>query len=168
MSIMPNTREAIRRNAFHIWVLMGCAVYGLSSSFTHILEDSRRWRDLTGQTPFHDVRILSVTATEIELTITGTLRKTRSLCETVSDPITQVVYDGISYPAEFRSDEPPPMPISRVGAKEPQAFGPWIITSPFPYPDRARMYRTHDCPDGRQTNLVFDVTWPKPDGVSND
>lgn len=124
------------------------------------LDESRIWRDLTGKTPFRSVIITSVTATSLEITLAGTLVKSRD-CLALGAPIAQVMKDGRALPASFIAREHDGTPASRPPSPEPQEWGPWIIVSPTDWPDRARLYRTHNCGGEIQTNTVFDIPWPK-------
>lgn len=124
------------------------------------VEESRWWRDLTRQTPFRDVVITSVSATELEIQIQGTLVKDRE-CATFGPVIAQIVKNGIAQPAEFHTSEASNTPHSRPKMDIPQRFGPWIITSPIPWPDRAMVFRSHECSGELQTNMVLSVQWPK-------
>jgi hypothetical protein len=56
------------------------------------LDESRIWRDLTGKTPFRSVIITSVTATSLEITLAGTLVKSRD-CLALGAPTAQVMKD---------------------------------------------------------------------------
>lgn len=159
MTSLPNTRNAVTRNRIPIlFILSVCAVMVLQPAWEHI-KDSRTYRDITYQTPFRDVEILHFSATDIEVRLSGTMRKTRP-CQTVDAPVASVVKDGRVRYAEFRSMEPDRIPQSRASDSLPQNFGPWVIRSPVPWPDRARMERTHNCGGKIQTNVVFDIPWP--------
>ncbi|MDF2143189.1 hypothetical protein [Paenirhodobacter sp. CAU 1674] len=125
-----------------------------------VIGSTQWWRDVTMQSPVRDVRVLTVSATALEIRVSGTLVKPRD-CQTVGAPLAQVVVDGIVLAADFRADEPSGTPDSRPASSAPQAFGAWIITSPEPWPDRAVMYRRHNCDGKIFTSRMFDIPWPK-------
>lgn len=157
---MDSLKQAMRQNGpFVVVAGLLCILAAMQPVFERIGE-SRLWRDLTGQTPFRDVRITSVSATELEITLSGTFVKARD-CRTVGSAVAQVIVEGVAYPADFRVGETAATPPSRPVGSHPQVFGPWIITSPISWPDEARMYRTHNCGGRIQTNEVFAIAWPK-------
>ncbi|WP_420415844.1 hypothetical protein [Marinovum algicola] len=160
MSSLPNTRGAVARNRFPILFVVGvCLALVLEPAWRRV-QDTRVYRDWTYQTPFRDVEILHFSATALEIRVKGTMRKVRP-CTTVGAPIVNIVSDGMIRYAEFRSLEEQHTPQSRAAGVEPQPFGPWVIRSPIAWPERARMYRTHNCAGRIQTNLVFDIPWPR-------
>lgn len=124
------------------------------------LAEGRWWRDVTRQTPFRDVVVLSVNATELELMVSGTLVKDRE-CASFGSAIAQIIDDGISYPAVFDTRESVHTPNNRPVSKTPQSFGPWVVRSPLPWPEKAAIYRSHVCDGDIQTNLVLMVDWPR-------
>ena len=144
-------------------VLATAGVFGLITAHVYWVEfsETRGYRDFLGKTPFKNVVIAHMEITPTTMTIDGSFVKTRD-CQTVGDPIVQVVVNGLVYPATFSVDELPGTPVSRMVSPEPQVFGKWIITSPIPSPDMARMYRTHNCDGVYQTNEVFERKWGLP------
>lgn len=140
--------------------LIGAGIIAVCVPFWHLVQEARAYRDFYKQTPFRDVEVLSVSATALKITLTGTLIKQRD-CQAVGGTIAQVVVGGVALPATFEAFDPPGTPASRAVSPAPQAWGPWVITSPVPWPDEARMFRTHRCGDDEQTNMVFSVEWPK-------
>ena len=158
---MHNLRQAVRQNGLFVAVAVLLCLIAMASSLRHHLAESRFWRDLTGQTPFAHVVVEQVTATARELVLSGTLVKTRD-CKTLGAPVAQVVRANVAYAARFHATEATGTPASRPPGPLPQAFGPWIISSPIPWPERVRLYRTHLCSGEAQTNLVFEIPWPAP------
>jgi hypothetical protein len=156
---MPNTKRVVERSGGPLIILALIMGYGLFNALAHMVTDSRLWRDVTHQTPFRDVRITRVTATALEITTTGSLVKDRD-CSTFGAPIAQVLKDGLLRPAKFISREGEDTPASRAADSRRQSFGPWVIVSPVPWPDRAVMHRQHLCGNVVQTNRVFDIAWP--------
>lgn len=161
-SAADRMKVAVKREA-KIWqfIVPMLAIYvAFVSPITHVISESRVWRDLTMQTPFSSVEITRVTATSLELEAYGSMVKGRD-CRTFGAPIAQVLVDGILLPAQFISREGEATPQSRAADPRRQAFGPWVIVSPVPWPDRAVMYRQHLCDEKVQTNKVFDIPRPK-------
>lgn len=79
---MDSLKQAMRQNGpFVVVAGLLCILAAMQPVFERVGE-SRVWRDLTGQTPFRDVRITSVSATELEITLSGTFVKARD-CRTV-------------------------------------------------------------------------------------
>jgi len=157
---MPNTKRVVERSGGPLVILALILVYGVGNALVHTVTDSRAWRDITRQTPFRDVQITRVTATALEFTATGSLVKSRD-CPTFGAPIAQVLKEGVLLPAKFLSRETDDTPDSRAADPRRQAFGPWVIVSPVPWPERAVMHRKHRCGSDVQTNKVFDLAWPK-------
>lgn len=142
-----------------VGLAVACLVWGVIPALGALM-DSRAVRDVRGVTPFHDVRILTVDATAMTITLTGTLVKSRD-CVTVGNAQAWVERDGQLFPAAFEVLESAATPASRPVSPLPQAWGPWRITSPVAWPDRAMMFRSHDCDGDVQSNEVFNMAWPK-------
>lgn len=160
MTLRPKLRRLLRED-LRAWSIAGLVVAaGVLHLQWHRVTDSRVWRDLTGVTPFSDVRVLSVSATALEIVLSGTLVKDRD-CSAFGSAVAYVMVSGVALPAAFSVREGPAVPPSRPPGPDPQAWVPWVITSPVAWPDRARVYRTHVCAGEYQTNLVLDVAWPR-------
>lgn len=160
MSHFPATKDAMGRAVKPALLVILLGVVVALDPLWQRVNDSRWWRDLTGQTPFRDVEITAVSATRLELRVSGWLTKVHD-CTPIGAPIVHVIKDGKVAFAVFSADEPEGTPPSRAASGRPTPFGDWVITSSVPWPDRAVMYRTHDCDGNRQTNEVFDIPWPK-------
>lgn len=154
-------KDFVARMKFGVLATVG--VFALLTGHIYWVEwaESRSYRNVMGQVPFKDVVITSMELTETQMRVSGTVVKVRD-CQTVGEPIVYVVVDGIELPATLTLDELPGTPRSRPVSPFPQQFGAWIITSPRPSPDFARMYRTHVCDGAYQTNLVFERKWALP------
>lgn len=117
-----------------------------------------RWaRDLVGLTPFHDVRIDKVAAQGQRLTVWGSFIKRR--CEKTGH-IAYAKAHGALILAEFSADgEPVGTPPNRPPSEYRQLFGPWTFISKAEAPESAMFFTYHKCPEGDQTNVVFEVPW---------
>ena len=125
------------------------------------VSDDRWFRDLMHQTPFRDVVIKEMEITEFAMTVSGEMFKIRD-CHLLTEPILQVVKDGMVKEASFVRMAPRPLPINWAVSALPQEFGPWVVTSPISWPDQVFVYITHRCGNDYQTNLFFEQTWGMP------
>lgn len=123
--------------------------------------ESRTYRDAANLTPFADVQIFRTTTGEFGtnvIAVEGVFRKVR--CEKVSDSVWTRGPDGILYAAVLDvSLEAAGTPSNRPPSKSLAYFGPWLIYSLIPDPASALFFATHECPEGRTTNLVFELPW---------
>lgn len=135
--------------------LTGVARYGALE-----LSESRWWRDITHQTPFGNVHVLTAKAAAHTLTVTGSLEKLRP-CHTVGPPTIAIIKDDRAFFGWFDASlEPKDTPESRPVIGLPWEFGPWVFHSTVPWPSSAIMLRTHDCgPNDQQSNVVMHVDW---------
>lgn len=156
-----STKDFIARMKFGVLATVVVFLVLLGDIYWVQWSESRFYRDVMGQVPFRDVIITNIELTETVMRVSGTVVKTRD-CQTVGEPIVYVLDEGVEIPAALALEELPGTPLSRPVSPYPQHFGVWIITSPIPSPDFARMYRTHLCDGDFQTNLVFERKWSLP------
>ncbi len=123
-------------------------------------EQSRLYRDWVGITPFRSVQIEAATVRAGSIAVMGTLIKQRD-CEIVGRSVWVRDSNGTLRAATFQSGPVPGLPpVKRYVSGDRQSFGPIIITPEGDFvPTGAVMFATHDCPDGRQSNVFFDVEW---------
>lgn len=123
------------------------------------VSESRMVRDLLGTTPFHSVEIDRTVVVGDELWIWGTLEKRRG--EKVAHYAYTRYEDGPNILALFRSEEEPNAPQNRPPTNNPQAFGPWVITTSIKDPDFASFWTVHEFENGEssQANRFFSIPW---------
>jgi len=122
------------------------------------ITESRIWRDLTWQTPFRNVIVDAVQIEGDTLYVWGSLRKVRCKREGVIAYVKDA--QGNLWLADFSSDENLSGPtLDRPVSSDQQRFGAWSIRSPIQAPKTVQLYAYHICPEGRTSNLVFELPW---------
>lgn len=124
--------------------------------------ETRLWRDLTGQTPFHSVTVDGRDLTPEGLAIWGQMVKRR--CEFVD--LTAYVRAGNRWSRVVLDRSPEDSarpPGDRPALPDAQEWGPWVIRSGIPAPEAWAVWARHKCPGEAvsQQNLFATGDWPE-------
>lgn len=127
------------------------------------VKNSRAYRDMAGLSAAKDIEVKRAIISTDGMTITVWGVLTKMGCEKAkgSDSASTLGPDGLWHYAFFDpSKEPPRTPESRPPLGQPDAFGPWSITSYVANPQRAAFWVNHlACPDKGYPLRVFDIPW---------
>lgn len=163
------TKDKVERSHFRrvqgerLWLVGILCTWAVIYPFLHgFILESRTLRDVFGITPFHDVVLLraEVSPDGRSIMVEGSMIKRR--CQFLNaaayteqgDVIRLAKLDFNPVGHDNLVDNRAPMP-------EPQAWGPWRVTTILSDPERVLIFIRHTCPDESlpQGNLFLDTEW---------
>lgn len=161
---MNNTAVMFRRNMMLIYIIFGALIASVMQPYLHLISESRTFRDLTLQTPFHSVTVSAEAVEGDRIIIEGTMVKRRCLFLALN----AYVSDGVirmPAPIDTTIEESIWGGGSRPPSRDAETWGPWGIVNPSPNPAVSwEVYTSHSCRGIRQSNLFARGPWPEREG----
>ena len=157
---MIHLREALARGRAYLAIICVVLAWPIITSVWHHVGESRVWRDLTGQTPFHSVTVTRSAQMPRGAELSGEMVKRR--CEYAG--LSAYVRVGAAWERavlDTRPEDARRPTGDRPSLPEAQLWGPWVIVWGAPdEPSRWSIYAAHRCPQGLQVNLFASGGWP--------
>ena len=157
---MIHLREALARGRAYLAIICVVLAWPIITSVWHHAGESRVWRDLTRQTPFHSVTVTRSALTPRGAELSGEMVKRR--CEYAGLSAYVQVGPAWKRAALDTSPEDASSPTGdRPSLPEAQMWGPWVVVwAAADTPAKWAIYAHHRCSEGMQINLFADGGWP--------
>lgn len=163
--VETETSKKWKKNLPLLLLVLTVFVFAEINSNIHHLESKRWYRDLTGLTPYKDVKVYSQTVSEDGIAITGELTKMRCYFNRLYAYVT--FNNGRVKRRVFMLDAngvvmTPVNGSNRPASKVPEAFGPWTISNGGFQPDGWEIYTRHERCESEpheQDNLFMSGEW---------
>ena len=157
---MTHVRRTLHQSRIYLLIIIAVLTWPALSEAGRRIAESRAWRDLTGQTPFHSVTVTRSSLTPRGAELSGEMVKRR--CEYAG--LSAYVMIGPAWVRariDTRPEDAVRPPGDRPSLPQAQLWGPWVIEwrGP-PDPSGWAIYAHHRCPDGPQVNLFAAGIWP--------
>lgn len=161
---MSNLRSTMRHTRPYLLIFAVSLALVAMQALSHMLAESRTWRDLTGQTPFHSVTVDDVSLDDLALSVSGTMIKRR--CDIVRLSAYVVRSSGVAVRVAIdTAPEDATRPQgNRPALPDAQYWGPWVLRPLDVDPPQAwSIYAHHNCPDEttESVNLFASGDWPE-------
>ena len=157
---MTHVRRTLRQSRIYLLIILAVLAWPALTEAGRRIAESRAWRDLTWQTPFHSVVVTRASLTTRGAELSGEMVKRR--CEYAG--LSAYVLIGHAWVwarIDTRPEDAMRPPGDRPSLPQAQLWGPWVIEwrGP-PDPSEWAIYAHHRCPDGAQVNLFAAGDWP--------
>ena len=159
-----NTYQVFQQQKRRLLLVLVLFLFAAFPSLQTAVTESRAYRDMMHATAYHSVTLIGIQSVGPDaIKVWGSFIKRRC---TFIDATAYTSKLGVSRLAHlnYYPTGTEPRVINRPPMAEPQAWGPWQITSQILDPDSFAIYTRHDCPNEHQpqVNLFVEALWPPP------